>query len=58
MSQVKDDKKKIEQKARRPYRKPELLAYGTVKDLTAAGIGSKVESGGHPAGTSRHSVFF
>ena len=53
MSQVKDDKKKIEQKSRRPYRKPELLAYGTVKDLTAAGIGSKVESGGHPAGTSR-----
>ena len=37
MSQVKDDKKKIAQKSRRPYRKPELLAYGTVKDLTAGG---------------------
>ena len=44
MSQVKDDKKKIEKKARRPYRKPELLAYGTVKDLTAGGVGSKTES--------------
>jgi hypothetical protein len=43
MSQVKDDKKKIEQKTRRPYRKPELLAYGTVKDLTAAGLGSTTE---------------
>jgi hypothetical protein len=39
MSQVKDDKKKIEQKPRRPYRKPELLAYGTVKDMTAGGSG-------------------
>jgi hypothetical protein len=53
MSQVKDDKKKIEQKARRPYQKTELLAYGTVKDLTAGGIGSKVESGGHLTGTPR-----
>ena len=44
MSQVKDDKKKIEQKARRPYRKPELLAYGTVKDLTAGGSGTKTEN--------------
>jgi len=43
MSQVKDDKKKIEQKARRPYRKPELLAYGTVKDLTAGGSGNAQE---------------
>ena len=46
MSQVKDDKKKIEQKTRRPYRKPELLAYGTVKDLTASGFGSKTENQG------------
>ena len=38
MSQVKDDKKK-QQKFRKPYRKPELLAYGTVKDLTAGGSG-------------------
>ena len=45
MSQVKDDKKKIEQKSRRPYRKPELLAYGTVKDLTAGGLGSTLEGG-------------
>ena len=44
MSQVKDGKKKMQQKSRRPYRKPELLAYGTVKDLTAGGVGSKTES--------------
>ena len=47
MSQVKDDKKKIEQKSRKPYRKPELLAYGTVKDLTAGSIGSVPEGQGN-----------
>jgi hypothetical protein len=46
MSQVKDDKKKIEQKSRKPYRKPELLAYGTVKDLTAGGSGNIKEGQG------------
>ena len=47
MSQVKDDKKKIEQKARRPYQKPELLVYGTVKDLTAGGSGNAQENLGN-----------
>ena len=46
MSQVKEGKKKMQQKSRRPYRKPELLAYGTVNDLTAGGSGNVKEGQG------------
>jgi len=41
---IKDDKKIIEQKFRRPYRKPHLCAYGVVKELTAGGTGLTVEA--------------
>ena len=42
-----DNKKKLEQKSLRPYRKPHLHAYGTVKDLTAGGTGKKPENQAH-----------
>jgi len=51
MSQVKDDKKKMQQKPRRSYQKPHLLVYGAVKELTAGGGGSTVEDG--KAGTKK-----
>jgi hypothetical protein len=48
MSHIKDDKKK-KQKSLRPYRKPHLQAYGTVKDLTAGGSkGTRELTGGDP----------
>jgi len=43
MSQVKDDKKKMQQKSRQPYQVPHLFVYGTLQDLTAAGSGSSTE---------------
>ena len=44
MSQVKENKKKKQQTSRRFYKTPHLQAYGTVKDLTASGTGTKPES--------------
>jgi len=47
MLQVEDNKKKREQKERRPYRKPHLYAYGVVKELTAGGTGNVFETKGY-----------
>ena len=44
MSQVNDDKIKMQQKSRQPYQTPHLEAYGTLRDLTAAGAGSTTEN--------------
>ena len=47
MSQVADEKKKMKQNSRQPYKKPRLLVYGAVKDLTASGsTGPKENSSG------------
>ena len=40
----KEQKQKTHQTVRRPYRKPQLCAYGTVKGLTAGGTGITVEA--------------
>ena len=47
MLQVEDNKKKVKQKERRPYRKPHLYAYGVVKELTAGGTGNVFETKGY-----------
>jgi hypothetical protein len=55
--QGKKNKKDLLQKSRRTYRKPHLQPYGSVKDLTAGGSGSKPENHinfkGQPAKKSR-----
>jgi len=48
----KDDKKKMQQNSCRPYWKPHLQPYGSVKDLTAGGTGAKDENRPHPKGKS------
>ena len=45
MPHTTDNQKKKEQKTLRPYQTPQLLVYGAVKDLTAGGTGSVVETG-------------
>lgn len=32
--------------ARRPYRRPRLIVYGDLRELTTAGVGSVQEKGG------------
>jgi len=44
MSQTTDDTKKTQQKSKRPYKVPQLINYGALKDLTAAGSGKRGES--------------
>ncbi|NUP07089.1 MAG: hypothetical protein HOW73_13625 [Polyangiaceae bacterium] len=38
----------IPKRARRPYRKPELIAYGRVEDMTRAGKKSNSEASKRP----------
>ena len=45
MSQLKDDTKKKKEKSPRPYKEPQLVVYGPLRDLTAGGAGSKQEMG-------------
>jgi len=54
MSKVADDKKKMQQKTRRPYKTPNLHAYGTVKGLTAGGSGVLAEGGKGGGPKTRH----
>jgi len=51
--QRKDKKRKPERKFRRSYRKPHLHPYGSVKNLTAGGTGSKDENRPHPQGKDK-----
>ena len=53
MLRGKKHKKKVQQESRRPYRKPHLQPYGSVKDLTAGGTGTKIEAHPHPLGKDR-----
>jgi len=53
MLREKEYKKRMQQKRRRSYRKPHLQPYGSVKDLTAGGTGTKIEAHPHPLGKDR-----
>jgi len=46
MSQVTDDKNKKQQKSLQPYHSPHLVIFGALRDLTAGGTGTKLESSG------------
>jgi hypothetical protein len=50
---IKDDTNKMQQKSHRPYHKPHLQTYGTVKELTAGGSGTKSEAHAHPLGKDK-----
>lgn len=39
--------------ARRPYQSPRLLVYGTLRELTTAGVGSIQEKGGGVGQTTK-----
>jgi len=44
MSQVTNDKKKMQQKSHLPYKSPCLHFYGSLRDLTAGGSGATTEA--------------
>jgi hypothetical protein len=43
------DKKTVNPKAKRTYKKPKLKTHGTLKDLTKAKGGRKADGAGKPA---------
>jgi hypothetical protein len=50
MSQLKDDTKRNKEKSLRPYKEPQLVVYGPLRDLTAGGTQGTGEMGGGPGG--------
>jgi hypothetical protein len=55
MSQKMDEKKKMKKNSRRTYQVPNLIIYGALRDLTAAGTGTTPEPkpGGSQGGPNK-----